>query len=205
MALTMKTLQEQINDLRNELAVLKAESKSGITIKKNLGLGIGDTFELCNLVWKILDITDKGYVCLAERLEDSRRFDSDSNDWKSSDLREYLNGEFYEELAGSIGEENIIPFERDLLSLDGLKEYGNCEDKVSLISVDEYRKYREFIPNTDNYWWWTITPDSCRSNNDNSWVRVVSPRGYVSRSCYVSNRGVRPFCIFSASIFESEE
>lgn len=204
MALTMKTLQEQINELRNELAVLKAENKSGITIKKNLG--IGDTFELCNLVWKILDITDKGYVCLAERLEDSRRFDSDSNDWKSSDLREYLNGEFYEELAGSIGEENIIPFERDLLSLDGLKEYGNCEDKVSLISVDEYRKYREFIPNTDNYWWWTITPDSCRSNNDNSWVRVVSPRGGVGGgSCCDGDCGVRPFCIFSASIFESEE
>lgn len=203
MVLTMKALQEQINDLRNELAILKGENKSGITIKKNLG--IGDTFELCNLVWKILDITDKGYVCLAERLEDSRRFDSDSNDWKSSDLREYLNGEFYEELAGSIGEENIIPFERDLLSLDGLKEYGNCEDKVSLISVDEYRKYREFIPNTDNYWWWTITPDSCRSNNDNSWVRVVSPRGGIGRSDVSNYCGVRPFCIFSASIFESEE
>ena len=205
MALTMKTLQEQINELRNELAVLKAENKSGITIKKNLG--IGDTFEINNLTWKILDITDKGYVCLAERLEDSRRFDSDSNDWKSSDLREYINGEFYEELAGSIGEENIIPFERDLLSLDGLKEYGNCEDKVSLISVDEYRKYREFIPNTDNYWWWTITPDSCRSNNGNSWVRVVSPRGNFSigDDCYFNFGGVRPFCIFSASIFESEE
>ena len=203
MALTMKTLQEQINDLRNELAVLKAESKSGITVKKNLG--IGDTFELNNLVWKILDITDKGYVCLAERLKDNRRFDNDSNDWKSSDLREYLNGEFYEELAGCIVEENIISFERDLLSLDGLKEYGSCEDKVSLISVDEYRKYREFIPNTDNYWWWTITPDSCRSNNDNSWVRVVSPRGDVDYDYYYNFFVVRPFCIFSASIFESEE
>ena len=203
MARTMKTLQEQINDLRNELAVLKAESKSGITVKKNLG--IGDTFELNNLVWKILDITDKGYVCLAERLKDNRRFDNDSNDWKSSDLREYLNGEFYEELAGCIGEENIITFERDLLSLDGLKEYGSCEDKVSLIAVDEYRKYRELIPNTDNYWWWTITPDSCRSNNDNSWVRVVSPRGVIIVDIYYFSNGVRPFCIFSASIFESEE
>ena len=202
MALTMKALQEQINDLRNELAILKAKNKSGITIKKNLS--IGDTFELCNLVWKILDITDKGYVCLAERLEYGRQFDFDSNDWKSSDLREYLNSEFYEELAGCIGEENIIPFERDLLSLDGLKEYGNCEDKVSLISVDEYRKYRELIPNTDDYWWWTLTPDSCRSNN-NSWVRVVSPRGGIGYDRYNSGGGVRPFCIFSSSIFESEE
>lgn len=203
MALTMKTLQEQINELRNELAVLKAENKSGITIKKNLG--IGDTFEINNLTWKILDITDKGYVCLAERLEDSRRFDSDSNDWKSSELRKYLNEDFYEKLAECVGEENIISFERDLLSLDGLKEYGNCEDKVSLISVDEYRKYRELIENTDKYWWWTITPDSCRSNNDNSWVRVVSPRGNFSINCCIRNGGVRPFCIFSASIFESEE
>ena len=202
MALTLKALQLQIDSLKEEIAQLKASEKQPV-IKKNLG--IGDTFELLGLTWKILDITNKGYMCLASRFEDDMQFDSSSNDWKISDLREYLNNEFYEELAEVIGSGNIIPFNRDLLTLDGLTEYGTCEDKISLLTVDEYRKYRALIPNTDDYWWWLITADSCKSNNNNTWVRVVSPRGFISRNGCYDNCGVRPVCIFSSSIFESGE
>lgn len=202
MALTLKTLQAQIDSLNERLTQMESKSKVSL-IKKNLG--IGDTFELLDLTWKILDITDKGYMCLASRLEDSMEFDSSSNDWKSSDLRQYLNNEFYEELADVIGADNIISFERDLLTLDGLTEYGTCEDKVSLLTVDEYRKHRALIPNTDDYWWWLITADSCKSNNDNTWVSVVSLRGSVCFNFHYSLYGVRPFCIFSSSIFESGE
>ena len=115
-----------------------------------------------------------------------------------------MNGEFYEELSAEIGENNIIPFERNLLSLDGQTEYGTCEDKVSLLNVDEYRQYRAMIPNAD-YWWWTITPDSTKCNGDTTWIRVVSPSGNVISIDYDNDYGVRPFCIFSSSIFESEE
>lgn len=202
MALTLKALQLQIDSLKEEIAELRASKRQPV-IKKNLG--IGDTFELLGLTWKILDITEKGYMCLASRLEDSMEFDSSSNDWKSSDLREYLNNEFYEELAEVIGKDNIIPFERDLLTLDGLTEYGTCEDKVSLLTVDEYRKHRALISNTDDYWWWLITADSCKSNNDNTWVLVVSPRGNVYYYDLNIIIGVRPVCIFSSSIFESGE
>ena len=202
MALTLKALQLQIDSLKEEIAQLKASEKQPV-IKKNLG--IGDTFELLGLTWKILDITNKGYMCLASRFEDDMQFDSSSNDWKISDLREYLNNEFYEELAEVIGSGNIIPFNRDLLTLDGLTEYGTCEDKISLLTVDEYRKYRALIPNTDDYWWWLITADSCKSNNNNTWVRVVSPRGLIGGYDYDCDYGVRPVCIFSSSIFESGE
>lgn len=88
--LSMRVLQEQINDLRNEIAVLKATSKS---INLLEGLGIGDTFKLVDTTWKILDITSAGYICLADSIEE-RQFDSDSSNWKNSNLRDYLNGEF---------------------------------------------------------------------------------------------------------------
>ena len=32
------------------------------------GLKVGDTFELLGLTWKILEITEKGYACLANRV-----------------------------------------------------------------------------------------------------------------------------------------
>lgn len=198
--LTMRVLQEQINDLRNEIAVLKATSKS---INLPEGLGIGDTFELADTTWKILDITSAGYICLADNIEDME-FDSNSNNWENSGLRGYLNGEFFEKMAAEIGSKNIIPFERNLLSLDGQTEYGKCEDKVSLLTVDEYRKYRNLIPNTKDYWWWLVSPWSTPCNDYKRAVAVVSSAGNVNnRSRCRNNCGVRPVCIFSSSIFES--
>lgn len=197
--LTMRVLQEQINDLRNEIAVLKATSKS---INLPEGLGIGDTFELADTTWKILDITSAGYICLADSIEDMK-FDSDSNNWENSGLRSYLNGEFFEKIAAEIGSENIVPFERNLLSLDGQTEYGKCEDKVSLLTVDEYRKYRNLIPNTKDYWWWLVSPWSTPCNDYKRAVAVVSSAGYIDGSRCYDNYGVRPVCIFSSSIFES--
>lgn len=197
--LTMRVLQEQINDLRNEIAVLKATSKS---INLPEGLGIGDTFELADTTWKILDITSAGYICLADNIEDME-FDSNSNNWENSGLRGYLNGEFFEKMAAEIGSKNIIPFERNLLSLDGQTEYGKCEDKVSLLTVDEYRKYRNLIPNTKDYWWWLVSPWSTPCNDYKRAVAVVSSAGYIGyNDCYY-DFGVRPVCIFSSSIFES--
>lgn len=197
--LTMRVLQEQINDLRNEIAVLKATSKS---INLPEGLGIGDTFELADTTWKILDITSAGYICLADSIEDMK-FDSDSNNWENSGLRSYLNGEFFEKMTAEIGLENIVPFERNLLSLDGQTEYGKCEDKVSLLAVDEYRKYRSLIPNTKDYWWWLVSPWSTPCNDYKKSVAVVSSAGNFCNYLCVNNFGVRPVCIFSSSIFES--
>lgn len=163
----------------------------------------GNTFELVGLKWTVLEVTEKGYMCLSERLEGSMQFGS-NNDWKESSIREYLNGEFAEKLTNEIGAENIIEFERDLLSLDGQIEYGSCMDKVSLLTFDEYRKNRKHIPNA-SYWWWLLTPDSKPCNNDSDWIRVVSPSGVIYNFYYFNYGGVRPVCIFSSSIFESEE
>ena len=193
------TLEERIKELEHEVAVLKAEKL------KLKGLKIGDYFNLAGLRWKILDITSKGYHCLAEIMVGNKIFDDDSNDWTYSSLRKWLNNDFLNKLEEEIGEKNVVEFERDLLSLDGQTEYGKCFDKVSLLNVDEYRKYRSLIPNT-NKWWWLITPWSTKCNDISKWTAVVFPSGDV---VYIVNCGlyfgVRPFCIFSSTIFESEE
>ena len=195
-----RTLEQRVGEL--ESIVKKLIKKSDRVVPA--GLQVGDVFELAGLNWKILEITEKGYACLADKLEERMQFDSSCNDWKASGLRDYLNTKLHKQLADAVGEENIIPFERDLLSMDGQTEYGTCEDKVSLLTVDEYRKHRALIPNAD-YWWWMITPDSTKCNDDTTWVRVVSPSGRIRSCSYDDGCGVRPFCIFSSAIFESEE
>ena len=189
---------KQMEEARKELEEYKKEQKLPVP-------EIGGTIEIMDLTWTVLDKTEKGYLCIAESIDNERKFDSNCNDWKKSELREYLNIEFYHRLAVTVGQDNIIPFERNLLSLDGQTEYGICEDKVSLLNVDEYRKYRSLLPNKKDYWWWLISPWSTPCNGYERFVTVVSPSGNFYDDFYNCNYGVRPVCIFSSAIFESED
>lgn len=200
-------LEQKVNELEQKLnSVFKElqEIKSRLGKSKYAGLKVGDTFELIEKKWKILDSSENGVFCLCmESLED-KTLDSKCNEWTSSNLRDYLSTEIYKKICEEIGTENVIEFERNLLSLDGQSEYGTCKDFVSLISIDEYRKYRSMIPNFEE-WWWTLTPYSTKCNDDARWFSVVSPVGnFFFRSCDDFN-GVRPVCIFSSTLFESED
>lgn len=166
---------------------------------------IGKTIEVAGINWLVLDKLEKGYFAISEDFYGrDRKFDDNCNDWKSSDLRNELNTDLRKKIESELGVDSLVEFERNLLSLDGQAEYGTCRDYVSLISVDEYRKYRKLLPNTGK-WWWTLTPDSTACNDDDTFVRVVSPSGRVNDDVYDSSLGVRPVCIFSSSIFESCE
>lgn len=197
--LTLEGLQKQFDDLKKRVSILESNSKRKIDVEPKAG----NQFELAGLKWKIIDVLDLGCMCLAERSE-SMRFDSNCNDWRTSELRQYLNNDFLRKLEKEIGEENIIEFERNLLSVDGQKEYEKCKDKVSMLALDEYRKYRSLIPN-EEYYWWLLTPWSTPCNEYYKWTAVVLPSGRIyDYYCYISY-GVRPVCIFSPSIFESKE
>lgn len=164
---------------------------------------IGKTIELAGMEWLILDKAEKGYFAILNGFDGaSREFDSDSNNWIESKLRHELNTTFRKKITEELGEDAVVEFDRDLLSLDGKTEYGHCKDKISLLSVDEYRKYRKLLPNTRK-WWWLLTPWSTPVNDYSSTLTVVSPSGIVFNCNYNIGFGVRPACIFSSSIFES--
>lgn len=194
--MTLKEFGENLEKLNQVYEMLK---------KRYRKPKIGETIEVAGLTWKVLDKLESGYLVIADKFYgDDREFDTNCNNWESSNLRNELNVELRKRIEEELGKKSLIEFERDLTSLDGQIEYGNCKDYVSLISVDEYRKYRKLLPNMGRYWW-TITPDSTSCNGDSTFVSVVSPSGYIINLGYYCNVGVRPFCIFSSSVFESEE
>lgn len=197
--LTLEELQKQFNDLKKRVSILESNSKRKIDVEPKAG----NQFELAGLKWKIIDVLDLGCMCLAEKSE-STRFDPDINDWRISELRQHLNSDLLEKIENEIGEENVIGFERNLLSVDGQKEYEKCKDKVSMLALDEYRKYRSLIPN-EEYYWWLLTPWSTPCNEYYKWTAVVLPSGYIYGNICYNCLGVRPVCIFSPSIFESKE
>ena len=150
---------------------------------------VGTIVEAAGMKWIILDKLPEGYFALSAESIGNKRF-GNNNDWRDSKLREYLNSEFAEKIEKEI--ETALPeFERNLLSLDGQIEYDTCMNKVSLITIDEYRKYRQYIPNA-GYYWWTCTSDSTKSNGDGYWLAVVSPSGNINNNSYNNDNGVRP-------------
>ena len=191
----LKYFEDELSRLSKEFTEFKKKHTSTPEI--------GKVIELAGMEWMILDKTEKGYFAILNGFDGKERsFDSDSNNWISSKVREELNTKFLKKISDELGEDAVIGFDRDLLSLDGQTEYGHCEDKISLLTVDEYRKYRKLLPNMPK-WWWLITPWSTPANNYSTTSTVVSPSGNVYRDYYGNGNGVRPVCIFSSSIFES--
>lgn len=190
----LKYFENELNRINKEFAEYKKQHMEKPKIDK--------TVEIAGMEWMILDKTEKGYFAVLNGFDGKgRAFDSDSNNWISSKLREELNTKFLKKIVDELGEDAVIGFDRDLLSLDGQTEYGHCEDKISLLTVDEYRKYRKLLPNMPK-WWWLITPWSTPVNDYNSTLTVVSPSSLICSSYCYNCLGVRPVCIFSSSIFE---
>ena len=191
----LKYFENELSRLNKEFADYK---------KKYIGTPeIGKVIELAGMDWLILDKTEKGYFAILNGFDEKERtFDSTSNNWITSKLRNELNARFLKKITDELGKDAVIEFDRDLLSMDGQTEYGHCKDKISFLTVDEYRKYRKLLPNMDK-WWWLLTPWSTPVNDFSTTNTVVSPSGFVSGGLYGDVDGVRPACIFSSSIFES--
>jgi hypothetical protein len=131
---------------------------------------------------------------LKDILEERAFSDNDDdgcNNWSNSSLRERLNGTFYNELGLELEEHTS-----DLTSDDGMTDYGTSKDYVFLLTADDYRKYRKFIPDAYD-WWWLITPWTCNSSYSYT-VRIVLTDGTLSNYyAHGGGIGVRPACVFS--------
>ena len=169
-------------------------------------LSRGAIFSLAGIEWVILDDkASKGKAFQCESIKNTfySPFDrAGKNDWKSSYLRERLNGEFLDELEmerpGIQGE--IVPMIRDLIAEDGIDDYGACVDLVSILSADEYRQTRDLHPGPEK-WCWLITPDGTEESSGSSKVRAVQFDGsLISNRAYRGDGGVRPVILFKPDI-----
>lgn len=197
-----------INKAESDLNVTVNNIDGGIQIiidrKKNeidlLSLKAGDIFKADNVEYIVLEQLDgnQTVVIRKELLEDEMEFDSDDNNWKTSNIRKFLNGEYLEEIEKAFGRDSIVEHTVDLLSLDGLDDYGTSIDKVSLLTIDQYRKYRKVLGGNLDNWWWLLTPDSTSSGQSACYVRCVRSNGYVFYGDCGCGWGVRPFFILQS-------
>ena len=157
----------------------------------------GERFTFKGITFVALSVSDDGVMAITDKPICDMPFDeNDSDDWRESTLREYLNDEWLKK----IGSENLRVTTASLMGDDGDNAYGITRDYVSLLTCEEYRLHRDIIPKMDSYWW-TMTPwsPSCAHI-----VRLVYTSGaldldYASYSC-----GVVPRLTFSLENFSND-
>ena len=130
------------------------------------------------------------FVQLVDPIEDHAF--GKTNDWRESDLRQYLNGEFARLLCEGNADE-LLDTVTDLTAMDGTTDYGSSVDKVTLLTIDQCRKYRYTRPLPDE-WEWTSTPASTPGGWDENkrYACCLSTYGNVYRNFCANTRGARP-------------
>ena len=119
-----------------------------------------------------------------------------NNNYAESSVREYLEECVLAKDIKAKYENKIVPYENNLLSMDGFDDYGVVKDDVlSIPTFDLFRKCGKKLP-LINCLYWLSTPNQTSSRRDSSCVQFVCSDGGVNfNDCFWNDRGVRPFWI----------
>ena len=161
--------------------------------KKNTPIKEGDTLRIGGIDWIVYAAPRGALVqCIAAESLEKRPFDrAQVNIFSRSELRSYLNNEFFKEIIGCEATEKA--FRCLKISTECAYDAGHFRTahcRIGLLTCEEYKKFSKNIPPLSEPWW-TMTP----STQNGGIVQVVFPDGAV-RPVRVEdgNAGVRPVC-----------
>ena len=166
----------------------------------------GTVFPYAGEKWVVLEHEPAGRtLCLRLDLIPNKPFDEDNrNNFAISSSKEWMNGPYLDNLIDAVnGPHAFLPTELDLTADDGLKDYGTCTVTIFSLTVDQYRRNRDVIPNADD-WWWLSTAYSTAANGYEHSARLVYSVGTLhwdnaSRGYY----GLRPACYLDSDLLIS--
>lgn len=121
------------------------------------------------------------------------------NNYRTSNVRRILS-----DMANAVFErKSLLSHTVDLVADNGDRAYGTVHDFVFILTCDEYRKYREFIPHYDSLIW-TATPLCCGDNDSDmgfaSHVRSMSVSGLLYNYGACNCGAVAPACILNPKL-----
>ena len=105
------TLQEIQEKLGYKIKIVDEKAKF-----KLADIQVGKPFKVGNLEFVALEHFPDTTAVILKEFWKKALFDSDYNDYRSSDIRKDLNTDFYNQLAEIVGKENIIEHTVDLTS-----------------------------------------------------------------------------------------
>lgn len=158
----------------------------------------GEEFVYNGIRFICLDVIDGNYLAITADCLCEKRFNDNYNDgcnnWKTSTLRRFLNEDVLEEHFDA---KHLIKQTSDLTADNGDKAYGTCEDYITLLTCDQYRKYRDYVPLFEECMW-TLTPWRCDPGSASN-VRNVYPTGAIVNISAYYSVGLAPVCLFNSN------
>lgn len=120
------------------------------------------------------------------------------NNYSTSNVRGILS-----DMANAVfKKERLLSHTVDLVADNGDRAYGTVKDTIFILTCDEYRKYREFIPyyNGDRLIW-TATPLGCGDKDsdagESAVVRTVSEDGLLYNYGACNCGTIVPACVLN--------
>lgn len=172
----------------------------------------GEHFMFKNFEWVCLDPNhpDGGVLAIMAKLwaKDvkfcpSNKFVDEKGNWnnyRTSLIREILNDSLAKKIRANKLGDNLLLHTVDLVADNGDRAYGAVADLVFILTCDEYRKYRDYIPPYDS-WIWTATPWYCGDKDSDTgiadYVRRVNPNGQLNGNIANLGLAVAPACILN--------
>lgn len=197
-------MKEAIKLVEKALEILKSEEK-----KKKVILGSlkpSETFMIGEHEFIVLEQNYETTNVISKNLmAQNVRFDGDTSDYNKSALKKYIDEKIKPIILENVGDGNLVEHSVLLTSVDNQNEFNDCICEVRPITFDEAREYNDLLVNEDlPDYYWTITPLSTTERELKYPIMVVSPSGYFYYDDCNGDFGVRPLCIFSSNLFESE-
>lgn len=118
------------------------------------------------------------------------------NNYRTSNVRGILS-----DMANAVFDrESLLRHNVDLVADNGDRAYGTVQDFVFILTCDEYRKYRDYIPHYDS-WIWTATPWYCGEKGSNmvysNYVCFVYPGGQLDYIDADYSGAISPACVLN--------
>jgi hypothetical protein len=141
-----------------------------------------EIIEFAGEQWLVLENRGNQVLVLSVDILENRRFDASSNEWSSSEIRSYLNGEFMNRFSAE----------------ERAKIVDTNGDNVFLLSIDEVNSYftddnsRIALDSTGNAWWWWLRWSSSSSSGGFAPVVRNGDVGSNGIIVYDNNIGIRP-------------
>ena len=144
--------------------------------------------------WRVLDFLDGKVFMISEYLLDAMKFDSSSSEWSTSELRKWLNDQFYNTAFCEIERKQLSVYYGDYVTLlstvEAVKYFNGDEDRMPKATAYAVGKGCYVNKQSESSMWWLRS-----TGNSNVDAACIGIDGHVFGCGYHISRGshgIRP-------------
>lgn len=152
----------------------------------------GTHFVYRDIEFVCLDVTDNKALAITEKaikyMPFIKEYRKECDNWKYSDINSWFNNSY----INFFDKNDLIIQTSNLAANNGDDSYGTAENYITILSCEQYRKYRNLIPkHLDSIW--TLTPSYSHGHS----MCTIDKYGDVVNRDVTLGSGIAAVCLFN--------